>query len=181
MELNPTSYVILGMLGMRPMCGYEIKGLVDDSTRFFWAASYGQIYPELRRLTDAGLIDGERDAESSRRRTEFRLTPAGREQLQRWLDAPAEIQEMRDESLLKVFFSGAGGPGATRSALEAKAVHHRALGDRLRSIQESKGERELSGATGATLRYGIALNDFVAGWCEREALEHGAPVEAEVG
>ena len=57
MELNPTSYVILGMLGMRPMCGYEIKALVDGSTRFFWAASYGQIYPELRRLTEAGLIE----------------------------------------------------------------------------------------------------------------------------
>ena len=45
MDLNPTSYVILGMLGMRPMCGYEIKAFVDKSTRFFWAASYGQIYP----------------------------------------------------------------------------------------------------------------------------------------
>ena len=54
MELNPTAYVILGMLGLRPMCGYEIKPLVDNSTRFFWAASYGQIYPELRRLSDAG-------------------------------------------------------------------------------------------------------------------------------
>ena len=50
------------MLGLRPMCGYEIKGLVDNSTRFFWAASYGQIYPELRRLAEAGLIEGERDA-----------------------------------------------------------------------------------------------------------------------
>ena len=42
MQPNPTSYVILGMLGLRPMCGYEIKQLVDNSTRFFWAASYGQ-------------------------------------------------------------------------------------------------------------------------------------------
>ena len=43
-----------------PKSGYEIKGLVDRSTRFFWAASYGQIYPELRRLSDAGLIEGTR-------------------------------------------------------------------------------------------------------------------------
>ena len=59
MELSPTAYVILGMLGWRPMSGYEIKSIVDKSTRFFWAASYGQIYPELRRLSEAGLIKGE--------------------------------------------------------------------------------------------------------------------------
>ena len=51
MELSSTAYVILGMLSWRPMSGYEIKALVDRSTRFFWAASYGQIYPELRKLS----------------------------------------------------------------------------------------------------------------------------------
>ena len=58
-ELSPTARVILGMLGFEPMSGYEIKNFVDHSTRFFWAASYGQIYPELRRLAEAGLIEGE--------------------------------------------------------------------------------------------------------------------------
>lgn len=43
MELSPTAYVILGMVSREPRSGYEIKALVDDSTRFFWAASYGQI------------------------------------------------------------------------------------------------------------------------------------------
>ena len=43
MELSPTAYVILGMLSWWPMSGYDIKATVDKSTRFFWAASYGQI------------------------------------------------------------------------------------------------------------------------------------------
>jgi PadR family transcriptional regulator, regulatory protein AphA len=180
MELNPTSHVILGMLGLRPMCGYEIKALVDKSTRFFWAASYGQIYTELRRLAEAGLIAGEPDADSSRRRIEFRLTDAGRNELERWLAAPAQVQEMRDESLLKVFFSGAGGDGATRAALEAKAAHHRSLAAELRAIQGSKTEAELGGGMGTTLRFGIAFNDFVAEWCEREALAHDAGARAGV-
>ena len=42
--------VILGLLSIGPRSGYDIKAVVDRSTRFFWAASYGQIYPELRRL-----------------------------------------------------------------------------------------------------------------------------------
>ena len=56
MELSATAKVILGLLAMRPRSGYEIKTFVDRSTRYFWPAIYGQIYPELRRLAEAGLV-----------------------------------------------------------------------------------------------------------------------------
>ena len=46
------------MLKLGRRTGYEIKSLVDVSTRFFWAASYGQIYPELARLEELGLVTG---------------------------------------------------------------------------------------------------------------------------
>jgi DNA-binding PadR family transcriptional regulator len=58
MELSATGKVIVGMLAARPRSGYEIKQLVDTSARFFWTASYGQIYPELKRLEKAGLTKG---------------------------------------------------------------------------------------------------------------------------
>jgi PadR family transcriptional regulator AphA len=67
MELSPTAYVILGMLRNQPRSGYEIKRVVDLSTRFFWAASYGQIYPELRALAQAGLVEGESRPTGGRR------------------------------------------------------------------------------------------------------------------
>ena len=56
MDVSPTGHVVLGMLAMEPRSGYDIKQLADVSTRHFWAISYGQIYPELRRLLAAGLI-----------------------------------------------------------------------------------------------------------------------------
>jgi PadR family transcriptional regulator AphA len=168
MELNPTSYVILGMLGLEPMCGYEIKQLVDGSTRFFWAASYGQIYPELRRLSDAGLIAGKPDAQTARGRIEFELTDEGRRTLEGWLAEAAHTHEMRDESLLKIFFSDAAGKGGTRAALEAKRDQHRELAAELRAIQDSKLAEGKSGPDTA-LRYGIAFHDFVSDWCEKEA------------
>jgi PadR family transcriptional regulator, regulatory protein AphA len=169
MELNPTSHVILGMLGIEPMCGYEIKRFVDKSTRFFWAASYGQIYPELGRLSDAGLIEGRPDEDSARGRTEFSLTDAGRAELERWLAEPSAIQEMRDESLLKVFFSSAAGSETTREALDAKRAHHRRLAEELREIESTKPDGDPRSGPSTTLRFGIAFNDFVADWCEREA------------
>src|SRR5215210_891064 len=57
MEANAITPVVLGLLRHGPRSGYDIKVAVDGSTRFFWAASYGQIYPELKRLEGARLIE----------------------------------------------------------------------------------------------------------------------------
>src|SRR6185437_12769937 len=84
-----------------------IKATVDRSTRFFWAASYGQIYPELRRLEREGLIAGEDVPNGKRRRRVFRLTDEGREVFHRWLLGHETTIELRDESLLRLFFADA--------------------------------------------------------------------------
>ncbi len=167
MELTATSRVILGMLGRRPMSGYDIKGFVDRSTRFFWAASYGQIYPELRRLADAGLIEGTEEPQGARKRISHRLTAAGRRAHRDWLAAPPQIHETRDESLLKIFFSDFAGREATIAALEAKRDQHAAIAERLRMIGPQHKPPENSALL--ALRFGIAFNDFVVAWCEREA------------
>lgn len=107
-ETTPTGRVILGMLSLGKSTGYDIKQFVDKSTRHFWAASYGQIYPELRRLQDAGLIIGRDEPTGDRPRTVYELTETGRAALDRWLcslDVP--LYELRDEGMLKLFFSDA--------------------------------------------------------------------------
>jgi PadR family transcriptional regulator, regulatory protein AphA len=174
MELSPTAYVILGTLGWRPMSGYEIKSIVDKSTRFFWAASYGQIYPELRRLAAAGLIEGKASPQGGRRRNVYRLTSAGRKELRAWLDADPEIFELRDEGLLKLFFADAdrGGESAP-GTLEGKRRTHERIVQQLKEI-ETSGRPE--GFAYVVLRYGIEFNEWMAGWCERtrRALEDEA-------
>jgi len=168
MELSPTAYVILGMLGWRPMSGYEIKSLVDKSTRFFWAASYGQIYPELRRLSAAGLIEGKASPQGGRRRNVYRLTPTGRAELQDWLGVDAGVFELRDEGLLKLFFAQAAGPDAAIQALGSKRREHERVLAHLETI-EAKGDPE--GFAALVLRYGIECNRWQAEWCERTMRE----------
>jgi PadR family transcriptional regulator AphA len=104
-ELTPTAKIILGFLRFRPRSGYDIKQAVELSTRFFWGASYGQIYPELQRLERAGLVEVEQVA--GRRRKVYRLTPAGRDALVEWLRGDEEdVFQYRDEGMLRLFFSG---------------------------------------------------------------------------
>lgn len=53
---NKTGYVILGLLSDRSISGYGIKKLRERRFHHFWSESYGQIYPELKRLLGAKLI-----------------------------------------------------------------------------------------------------------------------------
>jgi PadR family transcriptional regulator, regulatory protein AphA len=179
MELSNTAYVILGMLGWRPMSGYEIKSIVDKSTRLFWAASYGQIYPELRRLAEAGLIEGEARPQGSRQRNVYRLTPAGRKELRDWLRADPEVFEVRDEGLLKLFFAHADGGESALGTLESKRRHHERIVEHLKEI-EVTGKPE--GFAYLVLRYGIELNEWIAEWCGRTAgaLAEEAPEDRRI-
>jgi DNA-binding PadR family transcriptional regulator len=163
MEFSPTAYVILGMLAWGPRSGYDIKSIVDKSVRFFWAASYGQIYPELRRLSEASLIEGE--AQGGRRRTVYRITALGTEALEAWLTEQPQTFEARDEALLKLFLAGAA-PDTAVASLESKLHSHEATLERLREVEASGSA---SGFTALVLRYGIESNEWMAGWCRREA------------
>jgi DNA-binding PadR family transcriptional regulator len=165
MELSPTAYVILGMLSWQPMSGYDVKSIVDTTTRFFWAASYGQIYPQLRRLVEAGFVEGEAEAGSGRGRTLYTLTAAGREALEEWLAEEPQTFELRDEGLLKLFLASAAPETATAS-LDAKRRYHEA---KLKQLREIEASGRPSGFTELVLRFGIESTEWTVDWCAREA------------
>ena len=165
MQLSPTAYVILGLLRTEPRSGYEIKSIVDKSTRFFWAASYGQIYPELRRLASAGLIEGTDAPRDGRKRTVYRLTAAGRKELRAWLRQPPTTFETRDEGLLKLFFAGALPPADAVNTLAAMRERSQETLAHLREVEPHA--MAAGGYPLMVLRGGIELNEWYSDWCER--------------
>jgi DNA-binding PadR family transcriptional regulator len=164
--LSGTGYVILGMLALGVRTGYDIKASVDQSTRFFWAASYGQIYPELRRLEEIGLIDGKNSPTGARKRKEYTLTEDGRAELLRWLEAPAQMPELRDESLLKLFFADALPVDQALEQLRARRLGHEQFLGLLREIEGRPGEDPPF--VNLVLQYGIAYAEFNVAWCEAQ-------------
>jgi DNA-binding PadR family transcriptional regulator len=170
MELTPTAKVILGMLSTGPKSGYEVKGLVDRSTRFFWAASYGQIYPELRRLAEAGLIEGSEAHQGERRRTEYRLTGEGERVLRDWLGVPPDVFEMRHEGMLKLFFADALEPRERVQRLRDMEAQHRAKVAALREV-EARAPKDPDSSSSLVLQFGIEFNEWVVEWCDRAAAE----------
>jgi DNA-binding PadR family transcriptional regulator len=181
MELSPTAYVILGMVSREPRSGYEIKALVDNSTRFFWAASYGQIYPELKRLAEAGLVEGVDAPRGERKRTVYAITADGEQALKDWLRQPPTTYEMREEGLLKLFFAGALPPEEAATILASMREHRRDMVERLRAIEPKAAAKDEDGDPFPlmVLRGGIEFNQWFAGWCERMEAQLLAPATKE--
>jgi DNA-binding PadR family transcriptional regulator len=159
--LNPTGRAILGMLALGKRTGYDIKQLVDKATRHFWAASYGQIYPELRRLEQQGLIRGRPEPTGGRPRTVYELTDTGAEALRTWLIADDEpLYEVRDEGMLKLFFSDALPDQQAQIVREIRGRMEKKL-EQLQAIGTP-----LKTGPGLTLSLGIEVTKVYIEWCE---------------
>ncbi len=101
-------YSLLGFLQYTAMTGYDLKKILDESTRFFWHAELSQIYSELKRLEQKGWIKSESfPQEGKPDKKMYSITPAGREKLRDWLSNPMdEPPAIKNQILLKLFFAG---------------------------------------------------------------------------
>ena len=67
-----------------PLTAYGVRTVFRESTTAGWSSSSGSIYPAIRRLIAAGLVDG--GTAKDRRGTQaLAITAAGRAALKRWL------------------------------------------------------------------------------------------------
>jgi PadR family transcriptional regulator, regulatory protein AphA len=174
-HLTPTARVILGMLRLGAQTGYEIKRAIDLSTRFFWSASYGQIYPELRRLEERGLVKARPDPRGGVKRMSYKLTKKGESTLHGWLtDSDSYIFELRDEGLLRLFFGDLLTRDEVLDNLRARREFCDFVLDRFREIEPEARtgfmeENQLYPYL--ALSYGIELMTFMRGWCEKTRAE----------
>ena len=138
--------------------------MVDKSTRHFWTASYGQIYPELRRLEERGLVRSTRVASGERERIEYELTEAGAAALTEWLQSGDEpLYELRDEGMLKLFFSDSLPERRVPNIAAMRERAERKLAQ-LRAIEPHA--KQLPAGVGLTVALGIELNTRLIDWCE---------------
>lgn len=100
-----TKFVILGFLLDESRSGYEIGGLIKQSTNNFWQESDASIYPTLKLLTNEGLVSSQTVYVGKRRKEIFTITDAGRGAFMEWFKRPPDQDLHREEFLLKLFFT----------------------------------------------------------------------------
>jgi DNA-binding PadR family transcriptional regulator len=120
--------VLLGVLAIEPMSGYDLGLTIRQSVGHFWNESYGQIYPNLKKLASAGFVSRKTERQKGKPdRHICSITEEGRERLKKWLAVPPQPEIPRNELLLKLFF----GPEVPTEVLigyvERMAEEHRDL------------------------------------------------------
>ena len=135
----PLHHAVLALLAAKPAHGYELKGSFEQAVGDQWGGlNIGHLYQILDRLARDGLIESQRQPQVVKPdRLVHRITPAGRAELDRWLNEPdVRTRGYRDDFFLKVVAAAqAGDPETLAAVLRRQRVH---LLTELRSLAEAK-------------------------------------------
>lgn len=117
---------LLALLSAGPLTGYDAAKHFAVSVGHVWSAPDSQIYPELRKMAAAGLLDthavpwGTKGAT----KTEYSLTPAGLDALRAWANEPQTYALERDAARLKSSYLEWAGPAEAEQFFLDHIAHH---------------------------------------------------------
>jgi DNA-binding PadR family transcriptional regulator len=167
-RLSPTSYIVLALIdGAGEATPYDLKQAVALTLGNFWSVPHAQIYAEPERLAGGGFLS-ERREQGGRRRRYYKLTAQGKRALEGWLAEPtAEMAELRDPGILKLFFGGSPEPLA-----KAQLSTHRQRLAELEGLAEAmKGQSQVPRGFRLTVQAGVGHErEWVRFW---ELVEKG--------
>lgn len=157
-RLSTTSYVVLGMIGLRgPSTPYDLKRGIGRSVGYFWPFPHAQLYAEPERLERMGLLAVQPE-DSGRRRKTYSLTESGRNALREWLAAPTnEHFQMRDVAELKLFFNELGDPGNVARLARQQVSQHQQRIAVYEEMQARLGGLPAAALRMVTLRLGLEM------------------------
>lgn len=131
MQLSPTTYALLGLLGVRSWTGYELTNQLRRSLRFVWPSSEGHLYREQKRLLDLGWATVTREPVGKRHRNRYTITPAGRSALRDWLRTEPGEPRLEIEGLVRMFYGDQGTVEDMAHSMDATSRMARSMLDSL--------------------------------------------------
>ncbi|MBB5076135.1 PadR family transcriptional regulator [Nonomuraea endophytica] len=159
-------HAVLGLLSEGPASGYDLLKLFDASLSNVWPATQSQLYTELGKLADAGLVSV--SAEGPRGRKEYSLTEAGLAELRRWIIDVEPVGTARSDMLLRVFFLAQVDPEQARGYIRRQAEIGRKHLEYLESIRAfvEEGTDNLSVYGSIALEWGLRFTRTQQEWAE---------------
>jgi DNA-binding PadR family transcriptional regulator len=158
-------YALLGVLADRPRTGYELLKHFQQSLAYAWPASHSQIYPELARLLEDGLI--EQTGSGARNSKTYGVTDAGIDQLRSWLRETPPDRRVRSDAALRTFFLWLLEPDEAGEQLEAERGYWQSVLDEFLRIQEEPtGHNKKARALRIALEGGIRSVEARLAWLD---------------
>lgn len=130
-------YALLGLLMKQEMTGYDLSKEFNKELSEFWYAKHSQIYPELKKLVEEGLIIYKIQISGEiLEKKLYSITEAGKAAFLEWLlkEEPMEATP-KDIFRLRMYFSGCIGLADRIRLIQYELEQHEA---RLGYLQEAK-------------------------------------------
>jgi DNA-binding PadR family transcriptional regulator len=163
-------YALLGSLADQPRTGYALVKHFEQSLAYAWPASHSQIYPELGRLLDDGLI--EQTGSGARNSKTYAITEAGLDEIQHWLRATTPDRRVRSDAALRGFFLWLLDPVEAEAQLEGERAYWQDVLDEFLRIQDEPTGRNRKARTfRIALEGGIRVVEARLAWLEDAVAE----------
>jgi PadR family transcriptional regulator AphA len=160
-------HAVLGLLSLQPSNGYELTRRFDQSLRNAWHASHSQIYPELAKLEQAGMI--EVVGEGARGSRTFAATEAGREEVRRWMLESEISRGQRNEAALRYFLAFLLEPEERRAFFARELAFAGAQNEALRALAEELDAAGRQGGFRPVLDLGLRIDEVMRAWLREQA------------
>lgn len=171
---------LLGLLVAKgPTNGYALTRTFADSLSHVWSAQHSQVYPELARMADSGLVAVEDEGPRGRKR--YSVTDAGREELHHWLTEVEPNRTVRNENALRAFLLPTVGPEDAARLVRAEAAYYRKRTEEISRLRDMLRDPQSTGFGVYAAELGVRLSSAIAEWAqwaaeqlEAERAESGA-------
>ncbi|WP_422911108.1 PadR family transcriptional regulator [Pseudomonas sp. MAC6] len=165
-------HAILILLESEPGSGYDLLKRFKDGLGYFWNAKHQQVYLELKKLSEAGWLEFEAQAQDTRPdKKNYRLTPAGHAELLRWLGEPVQPNKINDALLVKLYAGAHTSLDNLREEMQRHVAIHRKTLDSLLNIEREylalpDEQRKALRLPYLTLRRGILGEQSWLAWAD---------------
>ena len=170
-------YIILGMVYDVNLTGYNIKKYIENGIGVFYKASYGSLYPALKKLTEKGFLTMYEEPLGGRQKNYYKITNEGKKVFLDWLVLPINVLDGTNTHLAKVyFFDKLSSDIRERQLLEYEINNENYL-RKLQALENDFDKMENKDCFYyklSTLYYGICITQETLRWCRH--IREGKPL-----
>lgn len=170
--------IALGMVLEKDLTGYDIKKMIENGIGVFYKASFGSLYPALKKLTVKGFLTTAEKPQGSRQKIFYHITAKGQEQFFDWLSSPMDIFEGTNTHLAKVYFFDKLQSGIRERLLYEYEINNINYLKKLEDLEKKYRKMENNDCFYyklSTLYYGICITQKTIQWCQHIRMQKPLP------
>lgn len=169
-------YLILGLLILSPMTGYELQKFIKNNLSLICSHSAGSVQTALSKLEKEEKVMYRETVEGKRRKKIYTITETGRTAFSKWVAQPMQADRVKNMELSRLFFAGLAKPEERVASIQnyiEQIEKTRSILCVIREYFQQIDQQELPSGTdwpqvlrfqGYTLDYGIAAAEFEISW-----------------